>query len=49
MWLAYNNVISIIFQGCYEKGKEWVKENFYTLGAAGIALGILQVMKIFNR
>lgn len=32
--------------GCYEKGKEWVKENFYTLGAAGIALGILQIILI---
>lgn len=30
--------------GCYEKGKDWVEDNFYTLGAAGITLGILQLI-----
>ncbi|XP_045174767.1 tetraspanin-9-like [Mercenaria mercenaria] len=32
--------------GCYKKGKDWIKDNFYTLGAAGIVLGILQIISI---
>lgn len=31
-------------EGCYIKGKNWIKDNFYSLGAAGIALGILQII-----
>jgi len=30
--------------GCYTKVKAEVEDNFYVLGAAGIALGVLQIM-----
>ncbi|KAL3842403.1 hypothetical protein ACJMK2_020438 [Sinanodonta woodiana] len=30
--------------GCYEKGKVLIRDNFYMLGAAGIVLGVLQVI-----
>ncbi|KAH3888480.1 tetraspanin-9-like [Dreissena polymorpha] len=33
-------------EGCYEKGKEWIQDNFYALGAAGITLGVLQVILV---
>ncbi|ESO86955.1 hypothetical protein LOTGIDRAFT_235152 [Lottia gigantea] len=29
--------------GCYTKSQEFIKNNFYTLGAAGIGLGVLQI------
>ncbi|KAL8614263.1 hypothetical protein ACOMHN_007601 [Nucella lapillus] len=31
-------------KGCYNKVKEELEDNFYVLGAAGIALGILQIL-----
>lgn len=39
--VAYNT-------GCYQKGKDWIKDNFYALGAAGIALGILQIILVVS-
>ncbi|KAL4225204.1 hypothetical protein ACF0H5_015895 [Mactra antiquata] len=30
--------------GCYEKGKDWVQDNFYMLGAAGVVLGVIQII-----
>ncbi|XP_052798156.1 tetraspanin-9-like [Mya arenaria] len=32
--------------GCYQKGKNWVEDNFYALGAAGITLGVLQIVTV---
>lgn len=34
--------------GCYEKGKNFVKDNFYALGATGICLGILQIILVVS-
>lgn len=30
--------------GCYAKVKDQIEDNFYVLGAAGIALGVLQIL-----
>jgi len=30
--------------GCYTQGKEWVQDNFYAIGAFGIAIGIGQII-----
>jgi hypothetical protein len=37
-------IFVVLFQGCYSKVKAEMEDNFYVLGAAGIALGVLQIL-----
>ncbi|CAG2220437.1 tetraspanin-9-like [Mytilus edulis] len=31
---------------CYEDAKEWIIDNFYLIGAAGVAIGVLQLLLV---
>lgn len=33
---------------CFQKAKDWITYNFYMLGAAGIALGVLQIILLVS-
>lgn len=32
---------------CYDDAREWIIDNFYLIGAAGIAIGVLQLILVF--
>ena len=32
---------------CYDDAKEWIMDNFYLIGATGIAIGVLQLILVF--